>query len=261
MLPRLSLNNPIVRTWLSGCATMLAILGVSALVFVLISMAGLKGGGRQVLVPEVIGQPEAEALQRLAKVGLDGYVSAHHYHSEIPAGQVISSDPQPLAQVRAGRRVALVISSGKRKIAVPNLVGLGLTEAKRILTDTALAVGRVTRRRSDQPAGQVISQKPTVGRKLARGEKVNLVVSGGPNFGQLLLADGEVLLLRRLRVVVPVGPIVQRVRITLTGRQQVETIYDRIHRPGDEISVDLTAAPGDYVDVYIEDQRVERIRL
>ena len=261
MLPRLSLNNPVVRVWLSGCATMLAVVGVSALVFVLVSIVGLEAGGKQVLVPEVVGQPEAEAMQRLAKAGLDGYVSAHHYHSEISPGQVISSTPRALARVRAGRRVALVISSGMRKIAVPNLVGLGLTGAKRILTDTALAVGRVTRRHSDQPAGQVVGQEPAAGRKLARGERVNLVVSGGPNFGQLLGPAGEVLLLRRLRVVVPVGPIVQSVRITLTGGQQVTTIYDRIHRPADEITVDLTGAPGDRVEVYIEDQRVERIRL
>ena len=261
MLPRLSLNNPAVRVWLSGCATMLAVVGVSALVFVLVSIVGLEAGGKQVMVPEVVGQPEAEAMQKLAKAGLDGYVSAHHYHSEIPPGQVISSTPPALARVRAGRRVALVISSGRRKIAVPNVVGLGLTEARRILTDTALAVGQVTRRHRDQPAGQVVSQEPAVGRKLARGEKVNLVVSGGRDFGQLVGPDGEVLLLRRVRVVVPVGPIVQRVRITLTGGQQVTTIYDRIHRPADEITVDLTATPGDRVEVYIEDQRVERIRL
>jgi len=261
MLPRLSLNNPVARAWLSGCATMLAVVGVSALVFVLVLNIGLKDGGKQVLVPEVVGQPEAEAMQKLAKAGLDGYVSAHHYHNEIPPGQVISSTPRALARVRPGRRVALVISSGRRKIAVPNVVGLGLTEARRILTDTALVVGQVTRRHSDQPAGQVVSQEPAAGRKLARSEKVGLVVSGGPNFGQLVGPDGEVLLLRRLRVVVPVGPIVQRVRITLTGGQQVRTIYDRIHRPGDEIAVDLTGTPGDRVDVYIEDQRVERIRL
>ncbi len=261
MLPRLSLNNPVARAWLSGCATMLAVVGISALVFVLVSMVGLKAGGKQVLVPEMVGQPEAEAVQRLAKAGLDGYVSAHHYHNDIPPGQVISSTPRALAQVRAGRRVALVISSGKRKIAVPNLVGLGLTEAKRVITDTALVVGQVTRRHSDQTEGRVVSQEPAVGRKLARGEKVNLVVSGGPDFGQLLGPAGEVLLLRRVRVVVPVGPIVQRVRITLTGGQQVRTIYDRIHRPADEITVDLTATPGDRVEVYIEDQRVERIRL
>ncbi|MCK4323757.1 MAG: hypothetical protein KAW89_04455, partial [Armatimonadetes bacterium] len=71
MLPRLLLNNPVVRAWLSGCATMLAVVGVSALVFVLVSIVGLKAGGKQVLVPEVVGQPDVEAMQRLAKAGLD----------------------------------------------------------------------------------------------------------------------------------------------------------------------------------------------
>jgi len=261
MLSRRAWNNPVVRVWLNGCASTLAVVGISVLVFVLVSIAGLKAGGRQVLVPNVVGQPEAEAIQKLAKAGLEGYVAARHYHSEIAQGHVISSSPRALARVRAGRRVALVISSGKQKITVPDLVGLGLTEARRILADMALAVGRVTRQHSDQPVDEVLTQQPAAGRKLARGERIDLVVSGGPNFGQLRGPNGEVLLLRRLRVVVPVGPIVQRVRVTLTGGQQVRTIYDRIHHPGDEITVDVTATPGDRIDVYIEDQRVERIRL
>ena len=106
-----------------------------------------------------------------------------------------------------------------------------------------------------------ISRPPARSRRALHQAFLTQPPSGGRDFGQLVGPDGEVLLLRRLRVVVPVGPIVQRVRITLTGGQQVRTIYDRIHRPADEVTVDLTAAPGDRVDVYIEDQRVERIRL
>ncbi len=261
MLRKLLINKPTLIAWLRGCASVLVVLVVSAVAFVVISLVGLGSGGKEVSVPKLVGESQVEAEHRLTEAGLQAHVSGHHYHSQIPRGHVISSTPPSLAQVRAGRQVSLVISSGKRKIAVPNLVSLGLTEAERILTDTALAVGQVTRRRSDQPTDQVVSQKPAAGSKLARGEKVNLVVSGGPNFGQLVGPGGEMLLLRRLRVVVPVGPIVQCVRVTLDHDRTVKTIYDRIHRPGDEITVDFTAAPGDRVEVYIEDQRVERIRL
>ncbi len=260
MLRKLLVDKPTLRVWLRGCAGVLVILVISAAAFMVISLTGLESGGKEVLVPEVVGELQAEAEHRLTEAGLQAHVSGHHYHSEIPRGHVISSSPRALSRVRTGRQVSLVVSSGKRKISVPKVVGLGLADAERILREIALVVGRVSRRHSEAQVNQVMNQKPAAGSRLARGEKVNLVVSGGPNFGQLLGPDGEVLL-RRIRIVVPVGPIVQGVRVTLEHDRMVKTIYDRIHRPGDEITVDFTGTSGDRVEVYIEDQRIERIRL
>jgi beta-lactam-binding protein with PASTA domain len=66
--------------------------------------------------------------------------------------------------------------------AVPQVKGKALPLARRSIARAGCRVGKV--RRGYSPAvktGRVISQKPTPGRVLANGGKVNLVVSRGRN--------------------------------------------------------------------------------
>ncbi len=107
----------------------------------------------------------------------------------------------------------------------------------------------------------MLSQSPKPGERLPRGSPIDLVLSGGPDFGQFRDADGQTVLLRRLRIVVPAGSTVQRVRVTLNYRHGVKTLYDRIHRKGDEILVDFPASHGDRVHVYIDERLAERKRF
>jgi hypothetical protein len=63
---------------------------------------------------------------------------------------------------------------------VPNVKGKLLVTAKRRITGAHCRVGRVTRAKSKTVAkGKVISQSPRLGKRLAAGAKVNLVVSRG----------------------------------------------------------------------------------
>ena len=261
-MPRkLSVRNPVLWAWLRGCASILAVLAGAGLVFVGLSIVGLGSSSEPVIVPNVVGEAEGKALLMLAEAGLAGHVAAHNYHEQVPHGHAISSEPPALMRVRRGRRVELIISGGPRKISVPKVVELTMDDTKMLLASAGFEVGRVTRQRSDQPVDHVLSQSPAGGEKLARGQAIDLVLSGGPDFGELRDTDGQRLLLRRVRIVVPAGPTVQRVRVTLNYRHGVRTLYDRIHRQGDEIEIDFTVAPGDRLHVYIDDRLAERKRL
>ncbi len=261
MLRKLSVRNPVLWAWLRGGASVLVVLAAGSLAFVGVSFVGLGSSSEPVAVPNVIGEPEGRALVMLAEAGLAGHVAAHNHHEQVPHGHVIGSEPPPLMQVRTGRRVELIISGGPRKISVPKVVELTVDDAKLLLATAGFELGRVTRRHSDQPLDHVLSQSPAGGEKLARGEAIDLVLSGGADFGQLRDRDGHSLLLRRVRIVVPAGPTVQRVRITLNHRYGARDLYDRIHRPGDEILIDFTAATGDRLHVYVDDRLAERKRL
>jgi uncharacterized repeat protein (TIGR02543 family) len=66
------------------------------------------------------------------------------------------------------------------KCVVPNVKRKTLATAKRKIAAAHCRTGTVTRTRSKTvPKGRVISQKPAPGKRLARGSKVNLVVSRG----------------------------------------------------------------------------------
>ena len=66
------------------------------------------------------------------------------------------------------------------RCVVPNVKGKTLARARRLLASKRCALGRVTRGYSQKVRkGRVISQRPSVGRRLPRGTKVHVKVSRG----------------------------------------------------------------------------------
>jgi uncharacterized delta-60 repeat protein len=66
------------------------------------------------------------------------------------------------------------------RCVVPNVKGKTLAKARRLLASKRCALGRVTRRYSRTVRrGRVISQRPSVGRRLPRGTRVHVKVSRG----------------------------------------------------------------------------------
>ncbi|MGI8333548.1 Stk1 family PASTA domain-containing Ser/Thr kinase [Actinomadura scrupuli] len=71
-------------------------------------------------------------------------------------------------------------SASAAAIQVPQLVGLKEDAAKKAITDAGLEVGDVSEENSDSvPKGSVISSDPGEGEDIAKGEKVDLVISKG----------------------------------------------------------------------------------
>lgn len=66
--------------------------------------------GRGLLMPDVVGKPAQEASRLLTGMGLQ--IAQSHRHGNMQKDQVISSVPAAGESIRAGSRVALVISSG-----------------------------------------------------------------------------------------------------------------------------------------------------
>lgn len=78
-------------------------------------------------------------------------------------------------------------------VNVPDVVGLTQAAAESAVTGVGLTVGTVTEQYSDTvPAGQVISQNPASGTRVAPGTAVGLVVSLGSQPGPLLISEKSV---------------------------------------------------------------------
>ena len=130
-------------------------------------------------VPTVVGQPEAAAREALANNGLTVGPVSRAYDEKVAAGRVLTSDPAVGAPLRSGTPVALVVSRGRRPIAIRSYVGTAADDARAALTKAGLRV--TTRQAFDDTvaAGDVVSQKPASGTGFA-GTQVVLVVSKGP---------------------------------------------------------------------------------
>ena len=129
-------------------------------------------------VPDLVGMQEKEAVAELRRLGLDALVIPVE-NTEVPEGEVLAQRPVAGQQIAEGGVVEIEVAAAPGVIAVPNVVGATLEEAKRVLEESKLIV-RVLEAASDTvPAGSVIAQSPSAGVELKPGSTVEITVSTG----------------------------------------------------------------------------------
>ena len=87
-----------------------------------------------------------------------------------------------------GTSVQIVVSLGKEKVQVPNLLDRSQADAESALAALGLT-GSVTEDYSDKAAGTVISQSPDAGGEVEKGTTVSYVVSLGPKTEYVAVPD------------------------------------------------------------------------
>lgn len=152
---------------------------LGAAVFFLFMEFSLKGG--TVTMPNLKGMPKKAAEMKLRSLGLDMTVREERYSSTAPFGAILEQSLEPGATLKRGRTIAVAVSIGDKQLTVPELVGSpSARQARLLLEQNGLQVGRVAYIPSEQPAETVLAQSPEGGREVARGEGVSLLVSSGP---------------------------------------------------------------------------------
>ena len=131
-----------------------------------------------VTVPEVKGKQLALARQILEDNKLRVNV-AETYDANVPAGQVVSQDPDVGKTVKSDRLVTIYVSKGGESIDMPDLAGLAKSAAIERLQKLGLNLGSVYEKDSPSEPGTVLSHDPTTGTKINRGQVVDLIVSRG----------------------------------------------------------------------------------
>jgi beta-lactam-binding protein with PASTA domain len=136
-------------------------------------------GPQFVEIPNVRGQSEARATERLHELGLVVNVE-REYHDTVLRFDVIDQNPRGGTTIEVRKTVTLTVSRGKPPVEVPDLVGRTEEEAGALVTGAGLAL-RVTEEFSDTvPRGSVISQAPKAGTIVRKGDTVSIVLSKGP---------------------------------------------------------------------------------
>jgi eukaryotic-like serine/threonine-protein kinase len=127
-------------------------------------------------VPRVVGDSVSVARQRLVDAGF--FVAVTEETSDrIAAGVVISQRPAPEVTADRGSRVDLVVSSGREKVPVPDVVGLPEAEAQDKIVKAGLA--KTWANYQDftfVPPGHVLSQDPKPGTMVEKGTTVFIAV-------------------------------------------------------------------------------------
>ncbi|WP_405921297.1 Stk1 family PASTA domain-containing Ser/Thr kinase [Streptomyces sp. NBC_00868] len=136
--------------------------------------------GQFTQVPNLLGKTEEQAKSQLSAAGLGVKRVDRKFSDTFDRGTVMNTDPAGGRRIRGNGAVTLTISRGPQVVAVPNLKGRPLQEAKAELTKAGLAPGMVTQAFSQDVAqGSVIGSDPVGGEKRAPDTAVALIVSKG----------------------------------------------------------------------------------
>jgi beta-lactam-binding protein with PASTA domain len=131
-------------------------------------------------VPRVLDLPTAEAQQKLGELGFRAKLEDERPHPTAPRGAIVWQDPAPGTILPQHSVVTLVPSAGLQQVPVPDIVGLAMPYAGRVLAAAGLKVGEVDTVASDPEPNIVVATRPAAGGGRDPGGAVDIVVSGQP---------------------------------------------------------------------------------
>jgi serine/threonine-protein kinase len=131
-----------------------------------------------IAVPSVGGEPVAEAVAALARVGLK-WQREDQPSEAVTAGKIVSSSPAAGQMIGKGATVTLVVAVPVR-IGVPRVVGQPLTNAVAALGRAGLKAQRQDETSDKVRAGRVISTAPPAGQLVDKGTTVVVLVAKAP---------------------------------------------------------------------------------
>ena len=131
-------------------------------------------------MPDLVKQPKIQAEKALAEMGVDIYIKMEE-RDDFPEGLVIKTEPAAGETVNSGDVVTIYVAMEEiqRTRIVPNVVGVDVAEARRLISNSGLRV-QVVETANEQPAGTVIWQNHGGGVELPTGSLIEIHVSVGP---------------------------------------------------------------------------------
>jgi eukaryotic-like serine/threonine-protein kinase len=105
---------------------------------------------------------------------------SYRFSSTVPKGNVLGQKPKVGQDVKPGSSIYITVSLGPEpsQITIPSLIEQTLHDARSLLLESGLQVGKITRKETDAfPAGTVIAQSIRTGEDVAPGTAVDLVIA------------------------------------------------------------------------------------
>ena len=160
------------------------IIGVVVALLCIIGIAGamfaMNGSGDKVTVPDVTNKSIAQARTTLEQAGFKVGTETEVYSSTVPAGSVVSTDPQAGEQAVKGSTIKINVSKGTEQVTVPDLKGKSADEAQKALNEAGLTGQQGDSVFSDDvDENMVASQETPSGTAANKGDTVVFHLSKG----------------------------------------------------------------------------------
>ncbi len=146
-------------------------------------IVNISKGKKDGVVPNIVGQDYNDVVdnETLENYGFElGIVK--EVTSDLPAGTIISQDPEAGSAASQGTKINVEVSDGKgdTMTTVPNLANKTIEEARNLLTAYGLTVGDLSYAESETvEKNKIISQSVDANSEVAEGTAISLVISKG----------------------------------------------------------------------------------
>ncbi|MEQ8190619.1 MAG: Stk1 family PASTA domain-containing Ser/Thr kinase [Candidatus Eremiobacterota bacterium] len=131
-----------------------------------------------VSVPDIKGRKENQARASLEQWGLVLGDVKTEYNYDIMSGAIISQKPEAGTTVKKGTVISVVVSSGSRKVIIPYVVQMNLSDAQLKVSQKGLTLTVVSEEyHEDLKPNYIISQEPPAGTEVDGKTVVKVVIS------------------------------------------------------------------------------------
>jgi len=140
----------------------------------------LSGGEQLYEVPNLVGRTVREARFQLAQRNLQLLETESRPSAQYPAGIILAQIETPGTKLRKGTNVSVIVSTGMESgsIKVPDLTGKNVEEAKKLILQNKLAIGKINSQPSTSvPLNAVIDQYPKANAMAKENDKIDLFVN------------------------------------------------------------------------------------
>jgi len=136
---------------------------------------------QDVQIPNLVGKEQTQAKSEAIQSSLKFVIGGEKYSKDVPAGCIISQDPQYLENytVKEGTTITVVLSKGRNLVEVPKVIGLKSDEAVTTLEELGLLVNVTEEYNKKVEAGYVIEQSAEAKTQVDAGEIISITVSKG----------------------------------------------------------------------------------
>lgn len=138
----------------------------------------VSAGPKPTAVPDVSGLDQVDATQQLVAAGFRVAKTTEPSRS-VEAGRVIRTEPGAGQPAAKDSTVMLVVSSGPKQTAVPNVVGMSQSQAENSLSSAGFRVTVSQVVTTPANVGKVVTQSPNAGSLVNDGSTVTITV-GAP---------------------------------------------------------------------------------
>ena len=205
-------------------------------------------GGELKTLPNIVGMGLVKAENILVDNGFRLGKTTGRYEKDKSIGTILEQNPKANEKLAVGTAVDIVICEGTNE--VPKLQGKNLSEAKGLLEAAGLKLGEV-KYVSDASVGQniIMSSNPLAGMKIAKDDKVMLIVSDGGKVNDTIV-----------EFIVP-GKNSVMVQVILVDLGQKKPLYSGIQKGGVRLRYKVSAHQGAKVQFFAGGKMVEERSL